>query len=160
MPFKGVRVTVPVSTPYRDAMEFVVHKKDWIKSSLCRMRQIEDQHKMFSDAVDKVDMDKARDVLRERLDSIARQNGFAYNRLLVRRQKTLWGSCSSRRDISLNACLAALPVELMDYVIVHELVHTVVRSHNKDFWERVMRIVPQAPMLRRKLRHYRYLAMA
>jgi len=160
VPFKGVRVTVPAAASYKDALDFVVHKKDWIKNSLCRMRRIEDQHKLFNDSVDRVDMDKAREMLKVRLDQIARANGFSYNRLFVRRQKTLWGSCSARRDISLNACLSVLPAELMDYVIVHELVHTVVRSHNRDFWERVMRIVPQAAMLRRKLRHYRYLAAA
>jgi predicted metal-dependent hydrolase len=53
----------------------------------------------------------------------------------VRNQKTRWGSCSARNNINLNINLAHLPVELMDYIILHELAHTRITNHGPQFWK-------------------------
>jgi len=155
-PFKGVNVTVPMRATLDSAHDFVLHKKEWIKSSLEKMRQVEEREMRLSKDLPKIDLAAAAKLLHERTDFLARQNGFAYNRIFIRRQKTLWGSCSAKKDLSLNAALAALPQDVMDYVIIHELTHTVIRNHGKEFWRRITLILPHAPVLRRRLRNYRY----
>ncbi len=77
------------------------------------------------------------DYLRERHTLIADQQGFAFNRLSIRNQKTRWGSCSSKQNISLNWRLIKAPVWVSDYVITHELVHTRIMNHSHAFWSRV-----------------------
>ena len=64
---------------------------------------------------------RRREILIKRLDKLAEKHGLKYNRVFVRNQKTRWGSCSSKNNISLNAKLVKLPEKLMDYIILHEL---------------------------------------
>jgi len=59
---------------------------------------------------------------------------FRFNKVSIRNQKTKWGSCSAGNNISLNMNLARLPEELRDYVILHELVHTRIKNHSREFW--------------------------
>jgi hypothetical protein len=157
-PFKGVNVTLPMRAPLDAAHSFVLHKKEWIKSGLEKMRRMEEHETSRSKDLPRIDIAAATKLLHERTHFLARQNGFIYNRIVIRRQKTLWGSCSAKKDISLNAALSVLPQEIMDYVIIHELAHTVIRNHGKEFWRRVVAILPQAPVLRRRLRSFRYLS--
>ena len=84
----------------------------------------------------------AKQYLSVRLLQLAEQYGFEFNRLFIREQKTRWGSCSSRRNISLNWKLVKAPVAVSDYVILHELVHTQIMNHSAAFWQRVETLVP------------------
>ncbi|WP_338669089.1 M48 family metallopeptidase [Pseudodesulfovibrio methanolicus] len=77
---------------------------------------------------------KAREVLLPWLDRASRRTGMAYSALRVRRQKTRWGSCSSRGTISLNAKLLFLPPDLVDHLLLHELCHTRHLNHSKAYW--------------------------
>jgi predicted metal-dependent hydrolase len=102
-----------------------------------------------------IDWIQARRALVERLNQLARRHGFAFNKVFIKRQKTLWGSCSSKNNINLNANLMGLPAELRDYVLIHELVHTRHKHHGKGFWREVSRICGDGKTLQRKLRKYK-----
>jgi len=65
-----------------------------------------------------------------------------FNRVSFRGQKTRWASCSSQRNISLNYKLLFLPPELVQYVFVHELCHTIHMNHSRDFWQLVAAKMP------------------
>ena len=96
----------------------------------------------------------AREKLSTRLNQLAGQHRFTFTHVTIRRQKTRWGSCTSRGAISLNIALARLPQELMDYVILHELLHTRIRGHGSQFWTELERLDPQAFDHHRRLRCY------
>ncbi len=80
---------------------------------------------------------KARVIFSNMLAALAEQHGFHYNRLTIRAQKTRWGSCSSRKNISLNCKLLFMPVKVVEYVMIHELCHTIHMNHSSDFWQLV-----------------------
>ena len=84
----------------------------------------------------------AKSYFGERLARLAEDNGFVYNRLTIRAQKTRWGSCSIRKNISLNWKLIKTPVYVSDYVMLHELVHTHVMNHSPAFWQAVEDVCP------------------
>jgi predicted metal-dependent hydrolase len=65
------------------------------------------------------------------------------NQVRIKNQKTMWGSCSSKNNINLNYLLLMAPKGVIDYVIVHELVHTIHRNHSTDFWDSVESIMPE-----------------
>ncbi len=95
---------------------------------------------------------RARALLVPRLEELAALHGFSYQRAQVRCQRTRWGSCSRRGTISLNAKLLLLEPHLVDYVLLHELCHTVVPNHSAGFWTLVAAYDPQCMQHRRELR--------
>ena len=153
-PFKGVRVAVPYRLSFNKAMEFVHTKTDWIKIQLEKMKQCENEYNLNSGVNEPVDKEKARKVLTRRLKQLADKHGFVYNRVFFRNQKTRWGSCSSKNNISLNIKLIKLPDELVDYVILHELVHTRKKDHSKAFWAELDKIAGDGKKMALKLRKY------
>lgn len=87
--------------------------------------------------IDEIYRWEAHRYLPARLAELAQQHGFSYNRVTIRNNKSNWGSCSSQNNISLNLQLMKLPEYLCNYVLLHELVHTVEKNHGPAFWRRL-----------------------
>jgi predicted metal-dependent hydrolase len=87
--------------------------------------------------------ERARMVLGPTLDALARELGFCYERMVIRCQRTRWGSCSARGTISLNGCLLFLPPNVVRYLMIHELAHTRHMNHSERFWQCVGRYCPE-----------------
>ena len=153
-PFKGVRVAVPYRVSLEKAIEFAGTKRGWIKKNLNKIRQMEQDYKILSRKFSDIDRHEARKILVKRLDELAKAHGFAYNRVFIRNQKTRWGSCSSKNNISLNIKLVRLPKRLTDYILIHELVHTRIKNHNKKFYAKLERIINDRKSLDQELKKY------
>ena len=153
-PFTGVRVAIPDGLSFKKAEEFVYARADWIKKHLYRMKQYEKESKIVSDASVDIDRVKAKRRLTRRLKHLAEKHGFTYGRVFIRNQKTRWGSCSHKNNISLNMKIIRLPEELMDYVILHELAHTRFKNHGNDFWAMMNRLVGNGKSMASRLRKY------
>ena len=80
---------------------------------------------------------KAERVIPERLALLAEEHGFHFNRVTIRGQKTRWGSCSSKKNINLNYKLLFFESAIVDYVLIHELCHTIEMNHSRRFWDLV-----------------------
>lgn len=78
---------------------------------------------------------EAKDYLPKRLNELAHKYNFKYNKLSLKTHKTRWGSCSSVNNINLNINLMLLDNEFIDYVLLHELCHTVEKNHKENFWK-------------------------
>ena len=100
-------------------------------------------------------MQKALQVLPEKVEHYARIIGVTYGRITIRNQKTRWGSCSSKGNLNFNCQLMRLPEELQDYVVVHELCHRKEMNHSSDFWKEVEYIMPDYQERRARLKQVR-----
>ena len=78
-----------------------------------------------------------------RLSYFSDKYNLKVNQVRVKEQKTLWGSCSSKNNINLNYLLIMAPMKVIDYVIVHELMHTIQKNHSDKFWQKVETIMPK-----------------
>ncbi len=76
------------------------------------------------------------------LRALSEDCNLPFNKFSVRGQRTLWGSCSSDKNISLNYKLLFLPPQVVRYVLIHELCHTIHMNHSKDFWQLVKKNDP------------------
>lgn len=95
---------------------------------------------------------EAENLLPQRLASLAKQHGFTYNGVAIKRMKSRWGSCDHKRNITLNLFLVQLPWEQIDYVLLHELTHTEVLRHGPDFWRAMEKVLPDVKRLRKAIR--------
>lgn len=84
----------------------------------------------------------AKNILKERTELYSKIIGVTVNRISVKDQKTLWGSCSSKNNINYNWKLIMVPLEVLDYVVVHELCHMIHRNHSKEYWGLVEKYMP------------------
>lgn len=78
---------------------------------------------------------EANRVLPDRLMELATRHRLAYTSVKINNSRTHWGSCTTRRSINLSLSLMLLPWHLIDYVLLHELCHTVEMNHSKRFWD-------------------------
>ena len=155
-PFKGARVAVPFGVSFASAEMFARSKAGWLKKHLDKMALMEREAEVLSKN-QPINIAAARKHLIDRLNFLSQNHGFDYNRVFIKNQKTRWGSCSGKNNINLNINLVRLPGELIDYTILHELVHTRIKNHSRRFWDQMDKLLGDAKKLDRKLREYRVL---
>lgn len=98
---------------------------------------------------------EAKEYLPLRLETMATLKGFKYDKVTIRNSVTRWGSCSSKNNISLSLHLMKLPDELIDYILLHELCHTVQKNHGPKFWELLNRVTDgRAKHLAKEVKKY------
>jgi predicted metal-dependent hydrolase len=85
---------------------------------------------------------EAGHILAERVSLYASQYGFQYKKIGITSARTRWGSCSANGSLNFSWRLVMAPLEVIDYVVVHELAHTVHHNHSKRFWRKVEKIFP------------------
>ena len=207
-PFKGVRVSVPVSVSFKKAKQETEERIGWIKTHLYKMQKAEDLFTVFNldtqfqtrthrleikvsdtdilksvlrdnviaitipksnkiedgavqteirKAIERAWRKEAKEYLPERVKALAEKHNFKYKNVSIKNTRTRWGSCSFINNINLSIHLMRLPNYLIDYVILHELVHTKVKNHSKDFWNLLEIVSGNAKKLDREVKKYRIL---
>lgn len=96
---------------------------------------------------------KALAFAKERSAHYAKLYGVSFGTISIRAQKTRWGSCSHRGNLSFNYRIAALPIHAAEYIIVHELCHLLELNHSRRFWRHVERAVPHHKKVRAEIRN-------
>ncbi len=145
-----VRVAVPRGISFEKAKTFTHSKIGWISKHLLKI-QLRSKIHLFDKPVDK---QEAKEFLEGRIKEFANKFGFVYNKLTIRNQKTRWGSCSGKNNINLNVQLMNISNHLIDYVILHELVHTKIKNHSPLFWESLDKYVGNAKAIDKELKKY------
>jgi predicted metal-dependent hydrolase len=129
-----VRLTVPIWMPKAAVEEVIAAHRDWIAAE--RSRQV--PRLELPAAVSEPD---ARRAARELVTMLAEEEAEAlevsYSRIEIRDQRTRWGSCSPRGTLSFNWRLVLAPIDVLDYVVVHELCHLREPNHSPRFWRLV-----------------------
>ena len=146
-----VRVAVPRGISFEKANNFTHSKIGWISKHLLQI-QLKPKIQLFDRPVDK---QAANEFLEGRIRELADKFGFVYNKVTIRNQKTRWGSCSGKNNINLNIQLMNISNHLIDYVILHELVHTKVKNHSPLFWGSLDSYVGNAKSIDKELKKYR-----
>jgi predicted metal-dependent hydrolase len=113
-------------------MAFLESKAEWVKSSLKKYSEQNNSPALTKEQIEQLRAE-AKSTLPPRVAELAAAHSFKYGRVTIRAARSKWGSCTARGDISLSLFLMTLPEHLRDYVILHELCHTVHHNHSNEF---------------------------
>ncbi|MBP9997426.1 MAG: M48 family metallopeptidase [Lachnospiraceae bacterium] len=135
----------PMYATRRQIDSFISSKEDWINRTLIKLEKRHAAMPQYP-ALSHKDLlalrAKAKKTIPLRVDYYADQMGLSYNRIAIKCQRTMWGSCSAEHNLNFNCLLLLTPIEVMDYVIVHELCHLIHLNHSAAFWAEVAKYMP------------------
>lgn len=141
----SVVVRAPLYARKKEIRHFVESHQEWIGIQQSRMEAAETA---YSEIVPLTEREleelreKARVDLNARAEKFAPLIGVSYTRIVIRHQKTKWGSCSSKGILNFNCLLMLAPETVRDYVVVHELCHRKHMNHSGTFWSEVEQVLP------------------
>ena len=134
---------------------FVESKSAWIEKHLNKLTK-QPPPPAFTEADIQKMTGQAKELIPQRVAYFADLLGVDYGRITIRHQKTRWGSCSGKGNLNFNCLLMAVPPEVRDYVVVHELCHRKEMNHSARFWAEIERIIPDYKNHRKWLKDNAY----
>ena len=106
----------------------------------------------------KLILNQLKKLLKKKVESIIAEYtskyGLQINKILIKRQQTKWGSCSGKKNITLNLKLVCLPDQIIRYIIFHELTHLKHKKHDHIFWQTIKQEYPNYKEYEQKLLEY------
>ena len=141
----SVVVRAPHRVSKREIQRFVEKHLSWIETQRNRIRAAaseEPEVPPLSEDELRTLKEAARRDLTARVERFAPLVGVGYGRIAIRRQRTKWGSCSSKGNLNFNCLLMLAPEAVRDYVVVHELCHRRQMNHSPSFWAEAERVLP------------------
>jgi len=136
--FKAGTLLLVLPEDYKDTTSLIEKHKKWI---------LKKEH-IIAEALEKakektLNLTRTEKELKNLVHSTAeeyqREYNFKINRIFCRRMRTKWASYSQKRNLTINTLLKHLPEGLIKYVIFHEMVHSIEKRHNKNFWKIITR---------------------
>lgn len=140
-----VLVRAPYHMPLFEIQRFVNEKSDWIEKHIQKMlekqQEESERESLTTEQIQKL-AEQALEIIPKRVSYYAEMIGVTYGRITIRNQKTRWGSCSAKGNLNFNCLLMLMPMEIIDYVVIHELCHRKEMNHSKRFWDEVEKVLP------------------
>lgn len=152
---KAITLTFPVGYNKLHAIRFLEQKRERI----LEIKRKQEAIRQVAPPAESYDIDELRSAAKAhlpgRIAEISAQTGLKFSKVTLRATRSKWGSCTSQNNISLSIFLMILPHHLIDFVIIHELCHTVHHNHSPKFHQLVDRLCGgREKELNRELRGY------
>ena len=152
---EGLVVRAPLRATNGQIESFVEQHRQWIlqhREQMERQKQQAAEFPPLTGAELQELAERARRYIPERVRYYAPRVGVDYGSIAIRCQKSRWGSCSSKGNLSFNCLLMLTPPEVIDSVVVHELCHRKEMNHSAAFYAHVLRVFPEYRTWRRWLK--------
>lgn len=141
----GITVKAPAYMSESRIRAFLESKSSWIEKHLTlvseRNRFIESLPVLTQAQVDEL-IAEAKKIIPKRVEYYAPKIGVDYSKITVRCQRTRWGSCSSKGNLSFNCLIVLFPSEVLDSIVVHELCHRKYMNHSDLFYKEIEKVFP------------------
>lgn len=148
-----VIVRAPLQMQDAEIQRFIDEKSAWLQKHLQAVEERQASRvPKLTEAELRALAEEALEDLPKRVERYAELLGVTVGRVTVRCQKTRWGSCSSKGNLNFNCLLMLCPMEVRDYIVVHELCHRIEMNHSPRFWEQVERVLPDYKIRRKWLK--------
>ncbi len=170
--FGTITVKAPLYVSDKKINEFISSKKDWINKVLTKIDATNTEYceifnkskgLIFGKIVDctedfiKIVKNIANEYLPERIKHLSEKINLSFSTIKIKDYKSRWGSCDKNKNISLNYKLVMIDKILIDYVIIHELCHTVYFNHKKEFHLLLKSFFKNEIDIRKRLNEYSFI---
>ena len=148
----SVLLTLPLFVSYVRGMAFLESKAEWLREKSVKLSSNPENILLRGSKQEyKEHILETPQLIEKRLAYFGKLYNVTWRHVYIRNQKTRWGSCSRKKDLSFNYRLLFLPEHLRGYVIVHELCHLREFNHSQKFWTLVGKTFPDYKKLRNEL---------
>ncbi len=153
-----LQINAPTQMTDKEIIRFVETRRQWIMEAVERVKEKETKTASRPELTQEEEW-KDWTYLKEELGRLiahwAPIMGVKPSGFKIRKMKSRWGSCNVQtHHMTFNLELARVPYECMEYVVVHELSHLIEPSHNERFWKTMENYLPEAKLLRKRLKEY------
>jgi len=150
---RAFKISVPYWVSLKKAGDHILKDFRWIERFYNKIKKEKENFNkiIFEEGRN----NKSYKDIEQRVKELAESHGYKYKSLLMKSYRTQWGSCTFCNETKLNSKIIYLPDLLIDYVILHELVHTQIKGHKKDFWREMDKIFTNAKKIDKKLKIFR-----
>ncbi|MGN1298223.1 MAG: M48 family metallopeptidase [Clostridia bacterium] len=135
----NVIVKAPNRLKEKYIYDFVNRKAKWIYEKVKESKT----NPKIQEKIEQEDMERLSKIVEESVRKYSITLGVAPKKVRIKDIKYAWGSCSSKRNISINMHLAKKEEKVIEYVVLHEICHLVYMNHSKDFWNLVEKHMPR-----------------
>ncbi len=145
LPDGQVLVRTPIGMSSKKISDLLQQNQSWINTSKEKMAELYRRRSLLPLLTEEeicCMMQRAREVIPKKVRIYSEQINVTYGKVSISKQRSRWGSCNSVGDLRFNCLLMALPEDVLDYVIVHELCHRKEMNHSKAFWNEVKKALP------------------
>jgi len=147
-----ITLTKPLFCLQGTAERFLKQKAKWVLKKSKQLKLLSNKKNFHSSDTYLKDKSAAKQYIEQTIEKYNKFYRYDFNRISIKRQKTKWGSCSSKKNLNFNYKILHLPPEIAEYIVVHELCHLKQLNHSKKFWALVEKTVPNHKSLRKELR--------
>jgi predicted metal-dependent hydrolase len=162
---ENIVLTIPSTLPERQLPAIIKQATPWIQKQLHKKRTLPlarstgplylgDVINEEIEDVEKYYRSQAKMVIQNIVETQSSRIGLCYKAVRFKKMKSRWGSCSSKKNLNFNIMLMQCPIEVIEYVVIHELCHLKEMNHSKDFWNLVQTYVPNYKTHRNVLKQY------
>ncbi|MDO8575563.1 MAG: SprT family zinc-dependent metalloprotease [bacterium] len=138
------------------AEKFIIEKGEWILRKMNYFKSLAPVLEVPVLKNTKVNLKKykkeAEIFAQKKVEEFNKFYNFKYAKITIRNQKTRWGSCSKKGNLSFNYKIAVIPENMVDYIIVHEICHLGEFNHSQRFWNLVAKTIPDYKAIRKELK--------
>lgn len=154
-----VIIRSPKNISKKELENFIADNSSWIKSRLKERSIQKNKRNELLKGIDDLEQKKkeAKGLIMESADRWSKKLNIKYKKVRISNARKRWGSCSSKGSVSINWRLVFAPKDIMDYVIVHELLHLKHMNHSKSYWKSVEEVIPDYKKRRKWLKANEYL---
>lgn len=138
---------------YKNHEEIVEKHKEWIYKKF-KAIEIKKKEAKLRELNLNIDDMEFKDLIHRLVNGFSIEHNVIVNRVYFKKMKSRWGSCSSRKNISINILLKYLPKNLIEYVVFHEISHLVELNHSRKFWSIIGSKFPDYKDLEKELSIY------
>ena len=145
-----VIVKAPVRLQEKYIQEFINKKTKWIYENVKRY----EQKPKVEEKLDIKDVERLKEIIQKSIQKYSKTLEVIPNKIRIKNIKYAWGSCSSKKNITINVKLAKKDEKVIQYVALHEMCHLKEMNHSTNFWELVEKNMPDYKIYKNKLKEY------